>query len=308
MNTAPAISVVIPLYNKAGYIHRCVDSIKAQRFPDFEVVVMDDGSTDSSFADFNRAVAGDARFRVLQQPNGGVSRARNAAIAAAVTPWIAFLDADDEWHPDFLAEMHALIGRHPEVVMAGSGYDVIHANAAPVRRCPEFANPVVDVRSFFRAWESLGGCPLFIGATLARRDAIQAQGGFTPGMNLGEELLLFIRLMENGRLAFVSKPLARYHLSSEGSLASSPRPAAIRSHSLLVNEIGRQVRLGNCAPAVHTQWQEIHAEYLIQSGMRKELVQQVLSKPWQSSARTWMRAAAETLGLRSGLRRLTGRS
>jgi glycosyltransferase involved in cell wall biosynthesis len=94
------VSVILPLYNKAAYIRRALDSIAGQTYPDFEVLIVNDGSSDGS----ETIAAGypDPRFRVIHQANAGPGAARNRGIAEARGEWVAFLDADDEWNPDFL--------------------------------------------------------------------------------------------------------------------------------------------------------------------------------------------------------------
>src|SRR5712692_9736802 len=96
------VSIVVPLYNKAPYVRRALDSIAAQTFSDFEVIVVDDGSTD----DGPSVVAnyGDSRVRLVRQPNAGPGAARNAGLAQTQGELIAFLDADDEWLPTYLEE------------------------------------------------------------------------------------------------------------------------------------------------------------------------------------------------------------
>src|SRR5664279_5030268 len=91
------LSIVVPLYNKAGYIRRALDSIANQTFDDFEVIIVDDGSTDGG--ERIAALYPDARFRVISQQNQGPGAARNAGIAEAQVELIAFLDPDDEWLP-----------------------------------------------------------------------------------------------------------------------------------------------------------------------------------------------------------------
>ena len=96
------ISVIIPLYNKEEYIARAVQSVLAQTYDDYEVVVVDDGSTDDSVARFRSACGNDVRLRIIQQKNGGASAARNRGLSETSCDYVALLDADDEWLPDHL--------------------------------------------------------------------------------------------------------------------------------------------------------------------------------------------------------------
>ena len=112
MNTL--FSIIIPLYNKARYIEATLNSIIAQSLTDFEVIVVDDGSTDGSYDIVIHIAEHDGRVRLLRQANGGVSSARNTGIRTAQGTWIAFLDADDTWDSDYLQQMHELILRHPD--------------------------------------------------------------------------------------------------------------------------------------------------------------------------------------------------
>jgi cellulose synthase/poly-beta-1,6-N-acetylglucosamine synthase-like glycosyltransferase len=112
---AMKVSVVIPLYNKARHIARAVQSVRGQTWQDFEIIVVDDGSTDGS-GDVVRQIA-DARFRLITQLNGGECAARNRGIAEAACDVVAFLDADDEWLPAFLETVVALRQRFPDCGM-----------------------------------------------------------------------------------------------------------------------------------------------------------------------------------------------
>jgi glycosyltransferase involved in cell wall biosynthesis len=308
MSTSPAISVVVPLYNKAPHIERCVASIQAQTLTDFEVVVVDDGSTDSSFEAFRGATLDDPRFRIMRQPNGGVSRARNAAIAECRADWIAFLDADDEWHPDFLAAVVAASNRHPRNVLVGTAFKIIQDEKLELHRQDAFGEPtLISITDFFASWARLGTCPLFIGACAAKRIDLQVIGGFVPGMSLGEELLVFIRLLERGDLEYVNLALATYHLSAAGSLSTSPSVKALRSHSALFVELARQVKLGRCPPSVYRKWLHMQAEYLIQEGLRVDLLKLLWREPLIWSKQMWLRSALELIGVRATLSRLSGR-
>ena len=114
----PLFSVIVPLYNKERYVVRALRSALAQRMADIEVIVVDDGSTDSGPA---RAESiADARVKVFRQENQGVAAARNRGISLASGQWIAFLDADDLWGRDHLSELQSLVTRFPDAGLVGA--------------------------------------------------------------------------------------------------------------------------------------------------------------------------------------------
>lgn len=101
----PKISVIVPVYNAENYLHRCVDSILAQTFTDFEVLLINDGSTDKSGGICDEYALKDKRFRVFHKDNGGVSSARNLAIENVSGEWVTFLDSDDILPPSSIKSM-----------------------------------------------------------------------------------------------------------------------------------------------------------------------------------------------------------
>ena len=115
------ISVVIPLYNKERQIAHTLRSVFAQTFQDFEVVIVDDGSTDGSVAEVEKFT--DSRIRLIRQVNAGVAAARNRGIEEAQGELIAFLDADDEWKPEYLATQYHLYQKYPECSVYACNYE-----------------------------------------------------------------------------------------------------------------------------------------------------------------------------------------
>jgi len=115
-------SIVIPLYNKEGYVGDTLDSVLAQEYDNYEVLVVDDGSTDGSAALVASYAEQDARIRLIKQENGGVSVARNRGMTEATAPYFAFLDADDTWDPEHLSEIAALVAAYPEAALLGTAY------------------------------------------------------------------------------------------------------------------------------------------------------------------------------------------
>ena len=119
MNDLPHISIIIPVYNTESYLARCVDSILSQSFIDFELLLIDDGSTDGSGVICDAFADQDGRVRVFHKENGGVGSARNLGIDNAQGEWLYFVDSDDELMPDGLQVLVDGISEEVDMVMAG---------------------------------------------------------------------------------------------------------------------------------------------------------------------------------------------
>ena len=200
------ISVIIPLYNKARFVSRALESVLRQTFADFECILVDDGSTDGS----GEIVAGikDARIRLVRQANGGVSRARNRGIELARHPLIAFLDADDEWLPCFLAESLKLHRQHPEIVASFANYRRDGASQAAFADNGCGARVLSDYFAFCLSHNGLG---MWTSTVMAHRDILLKIGGFPPGRKMGEDLDTWARLAWSGPIGFLPAELTAYH-------------------------------------------------------------------------------------------------
>ena len=119
-------SVIIPLYNKARYVKKAIDSVLLQTYADYELVIMDDGSSDESFKVASEAIKGRGNCRIFRQQNFGVSMARNNAVAKSKGDYLCFLDADDWWAPTFLEEMDVLIDDYSDAGIYGTGYMIVN--------------------------------------------------------------------------------------------------------------------------------------------------------------------------------------
>ncbi|MEZ5659777.1 MAG: glycosyltransferase [Burkholderiaceae bacterium] len=304
----PLISVVVPLYDKAEFAERLVGSLLAQTLTDFEVVIVDDGSHDDGADRIARMTREDARFVVHRRDNGGVSSARNEAISLCRGEWVAFLDADDAWNPEYLAVVADAARRWPRAAMISTAHET-RTPSQPVTDnrglLPE--DRPIDARGFFEAWLRAGERPVFIGATSIRRECLRKCGGFLPGMNLGEELLTFIRVLEHGQLLFIDRVLATYHLSEAGSLATSPSPNAVRMHTHLIDELIAQVRRERCPVQVLAMQADIHVYHQMQHGMRAGMWHSIWRIPVRWPVRVLAMAVLETVGLRAPLKRWFGR-
>lgn len=213
MSTAasPTTSVVIPLFNKATYIVAAVQSVLAQRRPALEVIVVDDGSTDDGAARV-RAL-GNPLVRLVSQPNGGVSSARNHGIALATGDLLAFLDADDLHHPDYLETVVSLSTRFPAAGMLCTGYSRVDAaghrtDVGHPRMKPGAAGLVAD---FYGDW-SRTTFTSTISITVRRRVLLAMPQLFPLGERLGEDQDLWFRLAERTPVAYSNRPLADYRV------------------------------------------------------------------------------------------------
>lgn len=202
----PFFSIVIPIFNKEKFIARTLQSVLSQTFGDYEILIVNDGSTDSSreiIMAFN-----DSRIRYFQQQNSGVSSARNFGIASAKSNYIAFLDADDFWYPDYLANVQLMISRHPEQKIFSTAYEIETADTVyPVRYSVQNNSEVVVVDYFDASQrESI----LWTSSAVFDKAVFADVGVFDPEIRVGEDIDLWIRMGLKYRIVFSPKVLARY--------------------------------------------------------------------------------------------------
>lgn len=225
------VSIIVPLFNKAATVERTLASISAQTLDDFEVIVIDDGSTDGS-ADLV-ARWPDPRYRLIRQANAGPGSARNRGLAEARAPLVAFLDADDEWLPEFLAQSVALLQGHgTEVACVSSGYfqypsgwamtDLWKARGLRdgVHQLTEGTSPLLAVHllAFLCPWN-----------TVARIETVQKWGGFFDRYKClyAEDAHLWLKVLLNEKVAVNLEPLVRFHTEASGLSKNLPGPRPI---------------------------------------------------------------------------------
>lgn len=216
----PHVSIIMPCYNAAAHLARSVGSVQAQTFDDWELVAIDDGSGDDTAARLAAMAADDPRIRVFTQPNGGVSRARNRGLSEARGRCIAFLDADDDWHPDFLARMTGALQAEPDAVLAYCGWQNIGLSGG---RAQPFVPP--DYETPDKREKLFAGCRWPIHATLTRREAVTAAGGFDTALKNAEDYAMWLRIAGRAPITRVAEVLAFYHFHS-GTQASSAHARA----------------------------------------------------------------------------------
>ncbi|WP_340075014.1 glycosyltransferase family 2 protein [Leptobacterium sp. I13] len=217
----PLFSVVIPLFNKERIIKNTVDSVLNQTFDDYEVVIVNDGSTDNSLEIVKEIDHPKVTIYDLQK-NYGASYARNYGVGKASGELIAFLDADDNWFSNHLLELNLLFQKFPEAGFWGTRYQLVHFDTFI-----ELANLSIDlhnkpdhflIKDFFYA--SLKFCPACSSSTAMRKKTFLSLNGFDVNMRSGQDTDLWVRVGLKHKMA-LSKTVTANYLQSPNSLSSS---------------------------------------------------------------------------------------
>jgi glycosyltransferase involved in cell wall biosynthesis len=201
----PRVSVIIPVYNGAATVARAIDSVLAQSFTDYEIVCVDDGSRDASLEVLARY---QMRVRVLKQPNQGPSAARNLGVRNSSGELLGFLDADDLWHPEFLARTVAVLDREPACAMVYTDLEIADSTGRDLhaRLIGERAVPTVE--------DMLAGLwPILPSSVLIRRAVFERVGGFPEALRAFEDVYLWLLVRETGEFRYLSQPLATWRFS-----------------------------------------------------------------------------------------------
>lgn len=212
-------SVVIPLYNKAPYVAKAIQSVLAQTFTDYELIVVDDGSKDESFSVALKSIEGYGNCRIYKQKNGGVSVARNRGVQLSQGGYLCFLDADDWWEPTFLEEMSKLIEEYPEAGIYGTNYTIVNEAKHKTRVAPVAVESGFE-RGYINYCQVYAKClamPLWTGAVCIPRSVFDETEGFPQGIKLGEDFLLWIRIALKHKVVFLNKALAYYNQDVEAA-------------------------------------------------------------------------------------------
>lgn len=215
MSEYPAVSVVIPLYNKGPHIARALNSVLAQTFQDFEVIVVDDGSTDDG-AEVVRKFD-DPRIRLIHQENQGVSAARNVGVEASRGELVAFLDADDEWLPRHLEIIDELRYNHPHAGIYATGCKMQRSTGIEVRidyKCIPKGPWMGLIPSYFLS-SAIGKCPVNSSVMVIPKSIYVDVGGCPDGVEWGEDADLWGKIALKYPIAFSWEQGAIYHLGAE---------------------------------------------------------------------------------------------
>lgn len=206
----PQFSVIIPLYNKAPYVRKTIESVLRQTLEDFELIVIDNGSNDGSSEIVSQFT--DPRIQVVRlADNVGVSNARNKGVTISCAPFITFLDADDWWEPTFLEEMSRLIARHPNAGIYGTNYWIVKngkKRIAPLGVEERFTEGEIN---YCQVYAKTLCMPLTSISVAIPRAVFDEAGGFKPHLKLGEDFDLWIRIALKHKVVLLNKPLSNYN-------------------------------------------------------------------------------------------------
>lgn len=202
----PYFSVVIPVFNKEKFIESTLNSVLNQTFSDFEIILVNDGSTDESEAKI--LAYQDSRIKYFFKNNEGVARTRNFGVEKTTADHICFLDADDFWYPTFLETMYHYFQKYPDQKIAACAIEiettktVFHAHYSVTK------NTDFEIVDFFKASEKMP--ILWTSSVVIHKNVFEEVGLFDPNIKKGEDTELWIRIGLHFPILFIWKILARY--------------------------------------------------------------------------------------------------
>jgi glycosyltransferase involved in cell wall biosynthesis len=229
------VSVVMPAFNAGRFIAQAIESVLAQTYPHYEIVVVDDGSTDNT-AEVTRPYLGQVRY--IRQANSGPSRARNRGIQEASGSYIAFLDADDVWRPNKLERQIALMEKHPEVVLSFTDLEEVRGGGIvtssflsvkpPFLAIARIEGTTAQIRQESTYAALLQSCFINTATVVLRREVLCETGVFNEAMGHCEDWDLWLRIAERHTIGFLNEVLTtrRLHdqnLTQQASLRMAAR-------------------------------------------------------------------------------------
>ena len=283
----PTIAVVMPAFNASAYLPAALDSLWTQSFSDFEVIAVDDGSTDGTAEQLRSIAAREPRLRVVCGSHGGVTAALNRGLAEARSPFIARMDADDVCHPRRFEMQLAFLEANPEVVAVGAACTLIDEAGD---RLTEHPYPLTHEEILDRLLAGRSG--LSHPAALIRRGALERVGGYDPAFAVAQDFDLWLRLSEIGQLANLEESLLRYrlHPASVGGQQRDRQLSAVkRALENYAARSGRSISAVSSPEARSAASQRIRwARWAWQAGeyatARKHAGLAVRARPWSVSA------------------------
>jgi len=240
--TPPRVSVIIPAYNAASTIVETLACLRAQSMPDWEAIVVDDGSSDDTVALVTECMARDSRIQLVREPHGGVSTARNVGIHRACAPWVLFLDADDLILPHHLERLTGVIAQRPDVDAVYCGWACTALNGDRILEYyPEAAG---DLFPKFARY-----CVFAIHSCLIRHSHVKAVGGFDPSLDLAEDWDLWQRIARMGTDFHTVPEILALYRQQPGSASRNVVPVLESAFRVIEQAYHPDPRVAHPAPA-----------------------------------------------------------
>ncbi len=210
----PTVSVIIPTYNSAKYVIEAVESVLAQTYQDFEILVIDDGSTDETEQVLRRYKN---PVRYIRQPNGGVAVARNRGIQESRGRYIAFLDADDTWLPHKLEQQINVLQQHPHAHACYSAFTIVDADLNPlgISRSQRQGSALEDLLTH-------GNIIGSICTVLCERSLFDEVGGFDPKLSQCADWDMWVRLAAHTEFLYLDEPFVTYRQHGTNMSRNAP--------------------------------------------------------------------------------------
>lgn len=207
-------SIVIPLYNKEQSVANSINSVLSQNFKDFELIIVDDGSTDNSVGVVNNLLkSADCKWRLIRKENAGVAAARNVGIKSAIGKYIAFLDADDIWDESYLEYIHELVLEYPDAGIYGVSWSY---SMQGTRISPTSVDGVYARGYNINYWKNPFGYSS--SSTVVDKTVFREVGLFDERIKLGEDLDMWYRILLSYKGAYYKRVLAYYVQDSENRM------------------------------------------------------------------------------------------
>lgn len=209
-------SIIVPLYNKAPYVRKALESIVNQTFQDYEVIIVNDGSTDNSLDVTEKFFENiddrwiDDRLTIINQPNAGVAAARNNGVTKSNGELVCFLDADDWWEPTFLEEMSRLIDAYPDAGLYGCDY--YYVKNGKMKIYPKNAEGYID---YCKVYTDCKAMPIHPNGAIIPRKVFDEIGGFDSRIKMGEDFILFMQIVFKYKVAFLNQQLVIFNQDAD---------------------------------------------------------------------------------------------
>lgn len=246
--STPTLSVLMPVYNCRPYVGQALRSILAQTVQDFEVVVVDDGSTDGSGDVVARLARRDERIQLIRQPNAGVVAARNATLEHARADLVVLADADDLSPPHRIERLLAYMAEHPECVAVGSAARTIDPDGYPI----EDLQVPTEHEAIDRAVLECRGRAMVFPSAMFRRQVMLDVGKYRKEYEWSEDRDLYLRVAERGRVANLPEVLYLYRMRPT-STSHARKDQQLQNRRRLIEETCR--RRGIAMPEIHVaEW------------------------------------------------------